>query len=164
MEDFLQSLEDAFELRLAGERNAEVFELAEAARTGTRLRDVVRHEEGGYVSFDMRSGGRIEGIAQNINVAWAEVKNAGGLSIVALRHIVALRSKGRSEVSPSKLEERRTIGAIMRQIARTGRIVQVLGEDGRTWRGRITGVGADYLQLDRMQVVRLDFIETIRPV
>ena len=161
--DFLDSLEAAFEGQWAVEREAEAHELAEAARLSINLADLIREQQGRRVDLELFSGARIAGLAVEVNSAWAQVVDqAGNRTVVALAAIAAMGAPGRAGTGESLLQSRQKIGMVMREIARSGRVVLVTSVAGQQWRGRLSGVGADYLELDRRCAVRLAVIESVR--
>ena len=163
--NFLDSLEAAFEGMRSVERFQEAHELAEAARLSVALADLLRERQGAPVALEMISGARHAGFAQEVNSVWAQLVDASSnLVIVAIAAVAAFSDPGRAGNVESPLQARQRIGMVMRNIARTGRSVLLTSTTGRSWRGHISGVGKDYLELDRKTVVRLELVESLRVV
>ena len=146
----LQTLFDDLEQQAAGlsltERDAEVAELRRAEYAGVDLAARLRASVGARVLVDVLGVGPIEGVLHRVGEGWLLIGAAQDW-IVATAALGSVRGLLDRVAPAPRVQGRLGIGSVLRGLAVARSEVVVHRPDGRSVRGVLGRVGADFVEL-----------------
>lgn len=148
----LQALFDDLEQQAAGlsltERDAEVAELRRAEYAGVDLAARLRASVGARLLVDVLGVGAVEGELHRVGEGWLLI---GAVQdwVVAAAAVGSVRGLPYrvAPAGPQPVQGRLGIGSVLRRLAAARSEVVVHRADGRSTRGMLGRVGADFLEL-----------------
>lgn len=142
----------------------EIPELVEAERVSVRLADRLAAAVGRGVDLETAAGARVTGSIREAAADWLAVDAGPALHLVPLRSVRWLAAP-EGPAGPSGGASRSSLAALLRRVARSSLPV-VVGMDGISLRGHLTGVGADHFDLraenGALRTIPLAAIDTVR--
>lgn len=148
----LQALFDDLEQQATGlslaERDAEVAELRRAEYAGIGLTSRLRASVGARLLVDVLGVGPVEGELHRVGDGWLLIGAVQDwvVAAAALGSVRGLPDRV-APAGPSPVQARLGIGSVLRGLAATRSEVVVHRRDGRSTRGTLGRVGADFVEL-----------------
>lgn len=145
-EGLFADLEGQFAQAVQEGRDEEVADLAEAERSQVKLADRLRARQGQDVSLRLRDGSDVRGTVRDAAVQWLLVADGPRRALVPAEAVAVARALGAVAPEAPVVERRLRLTHVLRALAREGSEVVVRTTAG-DYRGHITAVGADHLDL-----------------
>lgn len=128
------------------EDEARIADLAEAEMGRVTLADRLRATRGAALTLVLADGSTTTGTVLDAAVHWLLLADGERRRVVPVAAVAAAWPLGVAAPAPGVVEQRLTLGHVLRALAREGTVIRLRTRAG-VYLGRVVRVGADHLDL-----------------